>query len=92
MNESYNRYKGDVFDLTTLNTCACLLHWMDERKEFDNVIFQPGKGQGNLKQLWGKRIREIIDESKQEYKSLRHRKGTLERCWELLLNDLRVEE
>ena len=62
MVQYYDRYKAEVFDFTTCNTCAALLHWMEKRAEFDQVRFQPGSKRGNLKEKWGEeKVRELID-------------------------------
>ena len=93
MLQYYDRYKAEVFDFTTCNTCAALLHWMEKRAEFDQVRFQPGSKKGNLREKWGEeKVRELIEESKLESKKMRHKKYTIERCWKLMLEDLWIEE
>ena len=66
-----------------------LLHWMEGKEEFKDVHFYPGKGCGNLKEKLGEeRVRELVEESKECSKRIRHKKFTIERCWKLMLNDL----
>ena len=92
ISQVYNRYKDeDIVDFVTKDTCQFLLYWMDRQDRFKDIIFRPGENNGNLRQVWGSKIvDDIIQESKLECKRARHKKKTFDRCWELLLNDLRV--
>ena len=91
--DKYNRYNDNIVDHTTNSTCAALLYWMDCQEKFKDVIFRPGENKGNLKQVWGQNVvKDIIDQSKKESKRMRHKKKTIDRCWQLLLKDLRIEE
>ena len=38
--------------------------------------------------LGEERVRELVEESKECSKRIRHKKFTIERCWKLMLNDL----
>ena len=92
--DSYNRYKGDTVDMTTSQTCFDILHWMSERKEFDNVIYAAGvKCDGErYKEIIGEKEKEELIESLFKDKMIRHKKKTIGRCLELLLQDMYVDE
>lgn len=90
----YNRYKGDIVDVTIAHTCFEILNWMDKKEEFNNVVYAGGREQSgkNYGELIGESGKKELIERLVKDKRIRHRRKTLERCVEKLVNDMYIED
>lgn len=91
--DNYNRYNEEIVDVTTAHTCFDILHWMEGKEQFNNVVYSAGKEQKgkNYGELIGEKGEKELVERLFKDKRIRHRRKTLERCVKNLVKDMYVE-
>lgn len=87
--QNYGRYE---LDCVTCETCMEILHWMEEKEEFSNLIYAGAcqlKGQ-NYGEKIGVKGKEKLRERLFKDQRIRHRRKTLDRCLTFLLKDIYI--